>query len=64
MTMKIQRPKTYGMQQKQSKREVYSNTILPQETRNFSNKQHNFTAKAIGEGKTKRRLAGHRSASQ
>ena len=49
MTMKIQRPKTYGMQQKQSKREVYSNTILPQETRNISNKQRNLTPKAIRE---------------
>ena len=33
--------------------EVYSNTILPQETRNFSNKQPNFRAKAIRERKTK-----------
>ena len=31
--MKIGQLKTYGMQQKQSKREIYSNTILPQETR-------------------------------
>ena len=37
------------MQQKQSKREVYSNTILPQETRNISNKQRNLTPKAIRE---------------
>ena len=37
---------TYGMQQKQfSKREVYSNTILPQETRKTSNRQPNFTLK-------------------
>ena len=32
MTMKTQR-KTYGMKQSSSKREVYSNTILPQEPR-------------------------------
>ena len=35
------------------KREVYSNTILPQETRKTSNRQPNFTPKATGkeEGK-------------
>ena len=32
-----------------AKREVYSNTILPQETRKLSNKQPNLTAKAIRE---------------
>ena len=32
-----------------SKREVYSNTILHQETRNTSNKQPKLTAKAIKE---------------
>ena len=37
-----------------SKREVYSNTILPQETRNISNKQPNLTSKAIRERKTKK----------
>ena len=39
-----------------SKKEVYSNTSLPQETRNISNKQPNLTAKAIGERRTKRTL--------
>ena len=36
-----------------SKREVYSSTILPQETRKTSNRQPNFTPKATGkeEGK-------------
>ena len=34
-------------------REVYSNTILPQETRNISNKP-NLTPKAIGERRTKK----------
>ena len=36
-----------------SKRDVYSNTILPQETRNISNKQPNLTPKAIRERRTK-----------
>ena len=54
MTMKRRRPKTYGMQQNSSKREVYSNTILPQETRNISNEQPNLTPKAIRERRTKK----------
>ena len=33
MSMKTQQLKTYGMQQSSSKREIYSYTILPQETR-------------------------------
>ena len=41
------------MQQSSSKREVYRNTILPQETRNTSNKQPNLTPKAIGEKEQK-----------
>ena len=41
------------MQQKQFLREVYSSTILPQETRKISNKQPNFTPKAIRESTTK-----------
>ena len=43
--MKTQQLKTYGMQQSSSKREVYSNTILPQETRKTLNRQPNFTPK-------------------
>ena len=54
MTMKTRRPKTYGMQQKQFKEGVYSNTMLPQETRNISNKQPNLTPKAIRERRTKK----------
>ena len=42
------------MQQNSSKREVYRNTILPQETRNISNKQPNLTLKAIRERRTKK----------
>ena len=41
------------MQKSTSKREVYSNTILPQETANISNKQLNLTPKAIRERRTK-----------
>ena len=35
-----------GYSKSSSKREVYSNTILPQETRKISNKQPNLTPKA------------------
>ena len=38
---------------KTSKREVYSNTILPQETRKTSNRQANFTLKATGKRRKK-----------
>ena len=33
-------------------REVYSNTVLPQETRKTSNRQPNFTPKTIGKRRT------------
>ena len=36
-----------------SKREVYSNTILPLETRKTSNRQPNFIPKTTGKGKKK-----------
>ena len=42
-----------GCSKSSSKREVYSNTSLPQETRKISNKQPNFTPKAIGERRAK-----------
>ena len=42
-----------GSNKGSSKREVNSNTILPQETRNISNKQPNLTPKAIRERRTK-----------
>ena len=35
-----------------SKREVYSNTFLPQETTNISNKQSNLTPKGTRERRT------------
>ena len=50
MTMKIQL-KTHGMQQKRSKREAYSNTILPQETRKTLTRQPNFTPGNFTTGK-------------
>ena len=46
--------KTYGIQQSSSKREVYNNTILSQETRKPSNKQPNHTPKAIRERRKKK----------
>ena len=42
-----------GCSKSSSKREVYSNTILPQETRNISNKQPKLTPKAIRERRIK-----------
>ena len=38
-----------GRSKSSSKREVYSNTILPQETRKISNKQPNFIPKGTRE---------------
>ena len=43
-----------GCSKTSSKREVYSNTILPQETRNISNKQPNLIPKGIRERRTKK----------
>ena len=42
-----------GCSKSSSKREVYSSTILPQETRKTLNRQPNFTPKAIGKRRTK-----------
>ena len=36
-------------------REVYSNTILPQETRKTSSRQPNFTTKTTGKRRTKKK---------
>ena len=46
-------PKPMGCSKSSSRRQVYSNTILPQETRKISNKQPNLTSKAIRERRTK-----------
>ena len=40
--------KLIGCSKSSSKREVYSNTILPQETRKTSNRQPNFIPKTTG----------------
>ena len=45
--------KPVGCSKTSSKREVYSNTILPQEIRSTSNRQPNFTPKTAGKGRTK-----------
>ena len=42
-----------GCSQSGSKREAYSNTILPQETRKTSSRQPNFTPKTTGKRRTK-----------
>ena len=44
-----------GFSKSSSKREVYSNTILPQEIRKTSNRQHNFTPKTAGKRRTKKK---------
>jgi len=46
MKMKTQQPKTYGIQKSRAKGKVHSNTSLPQETREKSNKYPNLTPKA------------------
>ena len=43
---KHDKPKLMGFSKSSAKREVHSNTSLPQETRETSNKQLNFTPKA------------------
>ena len=42
------------MQQNNSKREVYCNTILPQGTRKTLNRQPNFIPKATGKRRKKK----------
>ena len=42
-----------GCSKSKSKREVYSNAILPQETRKTSNRQPKFTPNATGKGRKK-----------
>ena len=45
-------PKSMGHSKSSSKREVYSNSISPQETRKVSNKQSNLKPKATRERRT------------
>ena len=44
--------KPIGCNESSSKREVYSNTLLPQETRKPQNRQHKFTPKRTGKRTT------------
>ena len=44
-----------GCSKSSPKKEVYSNTILPQEIRKTSNRQHNFTPKTAGKRRTKQK---------
>ena len=43
-----------GCSESRSKREVYRDTVLPQETRKTLNKQANFIPKTTGKRKTKK----------
>ena len=47
-------PKPMGRSKSSSKREVYSSTISPQETRKISNKQSKLTPKTTRERRTKK----------
>ena len=62
MTTKTRRSKTYGMQQRQSsKKEVYSNTILPQETRKSQVNNLTLHLKELEkEGQTKPKVSGRK----
>ena len=51
--MKHDQPIPMGCSKSSSKREVYSSTILPQETRKISKKQLKLIPKAIRERRTK-----------
>ena len=48
MTMKHNNSKPLGCSKSSSKQEVYSNTTLPQETREIWKREHNFTPKTTG----------------
>ena len=52
--------KFMGCSRTSSKREVYSNTILPQETRKTLNRQPNFTPKTVGKRTTKKPKSNQR----
>ena len=55
MTMKKNdNSKPMGCSKSSSKREVYRNTILPQETRETLNRQPNFTPKTTGKRRTEK----------
>ena len=52
MTMETQWSKHMGCNKSNYKKEVYSNVILPQETRKISNRQPNLTPKTTRERRT------------
>ena len=54
MTMKHDNSKPMGCSKSSSQKEVYSNTILPQETRKTLNRQPNFIPKTTGKRRTKK----------
>ena len=54
MTRKHDNSKPMGCSKSSSKKEVYSNTILPQEIRKTSNIQPNFTSKTTGKRRTEK----------
>ena len=47
--------KPMGCSKSSSKREVYSNTVLPQETKKTSSRQPNITTKTTGKRRTKKK---------
>ena len=49
---KYDNSKSMGCSKSGSKREVFSNTILPQETRKTLSRQPNFTSKTTGKRRT------------
>ena len=51
--MKTRHSKPIGCSKSSSKTEIYSNTILPQETRKTLNRQSNFTQKQLENEKLK-----------
>ena len=55
MAMKTLNSKPVGCSKCSSKREVYSNTILLQETRKTSNRLPNFTPKATGKRRRRKK---------
>ena len=52
-TRQLDNSKSMECSKSSSKREAYSNTILPQETRKMSNRQPNFTPKTTGKEEQK-----------
>ena len=58
---KHKNPKPMGCSKSSFNRKIYSNTILPQETRKISNKQPYLTPKATRERTTTKLVEGKKS---